>query len=135
MSPELIAGGFGLGMTGLMIVGGCVITLVTVLFIAASWVIAINIRNRMFKGDPVIREQGIPAQATVLQLGQTGLMVNDQPQVQLLLQVTPPDGEPYQTTVKTAIPMIAIPQVQPGATLPVKIHPTDRSKVILDIYK
>jgi hypothetical protein len=135
MSPEEITIFGTAGFTAIFIIGACAITALTLGFIAVSWVVGIKIRDRMFKGDPTIREQGISATAKVLQIGQTGMMVNYQPQAHLVLEVTPPDGEPYQAQVTTVIPMVAIPQFQPGAVVPVKIHPTDRSKVIIDIYK
>ncbi len=123
------------GFTAIFILGACAITAVTLGMIAVAFVGAAKLRDRMFKGDPIIREQGIPAQAKILQIGQTGMMVSYQPQAHLVLEVTPPDGPPYQAQVTAVIPMVAIPQFQPGAVVPVKIHPADRSKIILDMYQ
>ena len=44
-------------------------------------------------------------------------------------------GVPYTAQVNAIIPLVNIPQFQPGAVVPVKIHPTDPSKVALDVYR
>jgi hypothetical protein len=66
---------------------------------------------------------------------QTGVMVNNQPQVVFDLEVRPPGGTPYRTQAKAVIPIVNIPQFQPGVELPVKVHPSDPMQVALDIYQ
>ena len=80
-------------------------------------------------------QNGISAQARIVSVQQTGVMVNYQPQVAFQLEVTPPGGAPYQAQAKAVIPMVNIPQFQPGVEVPVKIHPTDPTQVVLDVYK
>ena len=77
---------------------------------------------------------GMPAQATILQVWQTGTYVNYSPQVGMRLQVQPPYGAAYEAQVTAVIPMVNIPQFQPGVQVPVKISPKDPSKVALDVY-
>ena len=90
---------------------------------------------RALRPDPTITKSGIPAQATIQNVWQTGTYVNNNPQVGLQLEVRPPTGVPYVTQTNAIIPLVNIPQFQPGAVVPVKIHPTDPSKVILDVYR
>ena len=80
-------------------------------------------------------KSGISAQATIQNVWQTGTYVNNSPQVGMQLEVRPPTGVPYVAQVNAIIPLINIPQFQPGAVVPVKIHPTDPSKVALDVYR
>ncbi len=122
--------GSSLLITIITIVGSCLLTVVItggVLFVV--W--------RVMKGlgpNREILQSGIPAQATIRQVWQTGTFVNYNPQIGLQLEVMPPNGAPYMTQVNAVVPMVNIPQFQPGVVVPVKIHPTDPSKVELNVY-
>jgi hypothetical protein len=85
--------------------------------------------------DRTILQNGIPAKATIVGVQQTGVMVGHQPQVLMLLEVEPPNGSPYQAQARAVIPMVNIPQFQPGARISVKIHPADPSQVVLDAFQ
>ncbi|MEP7357111.1 MAG: hypothetical protein ABI847_07715 [Anaerolineales bacterium] len=116
--------------TVITIVGSCLFTVV--IFGVVGFVI-----YRVMKGmgpNRDILKNGIPAQAIIRQVWQTGTFVNMNPQVGLQLEVHPPTGTPYMAQVNIVVPMVNIPQFQPGVTMPVKISPTDPSKVELDVY-
>lgn len=76
-------------------------------------------------------ENAILGQATVLKIWETGLIVNRQPQVGFLLNVQHPDGSSYEVQTKAVISIIHLPQIQPGATVAVKIDAKDRARVAL----
>jgi hypothetical protein len=76
---------------------------------------------------------GEPAQATVLQLWDTGVSLNDNPQVGLLLEVRPQNRPAYQVQTKSFISRLKVSQVQTGALVAVKVDPTDPAKVALDL--
>jgi hypothetical protein len=78
--------------------------------------------------DPKI-ENGVLGQATILKIWETGLTVNDRPQIGFLLNIQHPDGSSYETETKAVIPIIHLPQFQPGATVAVKIDANDRQRV------
>lgn len=82
-----------------------------------------------------IREEGFPASAQVLEIWDTGVRLNDNPVVGFRLLVTLDDGTSYEATTKNVVSVVLIPQVQPGAILPVKVDPDDHELVALDIYK
>lgn len=89
---------------------------------------------RKFLGrDLETLRNGIPGHGKILKVWQTGISLNDQPQIGMDLEVHPPSGAPYQAQTKMIVPLIKIPQVQPGAVLPVKISRTDPDKVVLDV--
>jgi hypothetical protein len=121
---------------------GIGITLLTLFCTAGSLVFAVAITigtiyfvRKMFAPDTETLKTGIPAQARILQVSETGSYINMQPQVALTVEVTPSDGQPaYQTITKMVIPMVNIPQFQPGRILPAKINPKDRNKIVLDVY-
>ena len=101
------------------------------LFTAVITIVVIVFIKRMVSPNAAIMKNGIPAQAKILSLTQTGTYVNNQPQVMFQLEVHPPGGTPYQTTTKAVIPLTSIPQVQPGAVVAIKIDPKDSTKVVL----
>ena len=112
------------------VIGG-LITLVTLGSIGAVMFFVF----KALRPDPTIMKSGTPAQATIQNVWQTGTYVNNNPQIGMQLEVRPPNGVPYQAQVNAIIPLVNIPQFQPGAVVPVKIHPTDPSKVALDVYR
>ena len=112
------------------VIGG-LITLVTLGSIGAVMFFVF----KALRPDPTIMKSGTPAQATIQNVWQTGTYVNNNPQVGMQLEVRPPTGLPYTAQVNAIIPLVNIPQFQPGAVVPVKIHPTDPSKVALDVYR
>jgi hypothetical protein len=83
------------------------------------------IQNKLLK-------TGVPAQATILQVSDTGVTVNNSPQIKLLLQVNPPTGMPYQVETKVLISRLQTHAYQPGMVVPVKIDPNDKDKIAID---
>jgi len=82
-----------------------------------------------------IRAIGESAQAKVLRIWDTGMTVNNDPVVGFLLEVYPDAQPAYQAETKGIISRLDIPQIQPGAMLPVKFDPADPLRVALDIYR
>jgi len=82
-----------------------------------------------------IRRVGQTAEALVLEIRDTGMTLNDDPIVAFRLEVRPVSGEPYEVETRGRIGRLDIPQIQPGAVLPVAIDPADPTKVALRIYR
>ncbi len=78
-----------------------------------------------------IRAIGVAAQALVLEIWDTGVTVNNDPVVGFRLEVYPPDRPPYEAVTKALISRLDIPQIQPGAMLPVKFDPEDPQRVAI----
>jgi type II secretory pathway pseudopilin PulG len=74
---------------------------------------------------------GETAQATILQMSDTGMRINDNPRVSLLLEVHPANRPAYQVEIKQVISMLQASQYQPGQQLEVKIDPADPKKVVI----
>jgi hypothetical protein len=127
---------FRLGWPELLIVvlicAGIVVT--TAITVGITWLAIYLIRKTMGPNRSIL-QNGIPAKARILSVQQTGVMVNYQPQIAFQLEVHPPGGVPYQAQAKAVIPMVNIPQLQPGTEVPVKIHPADPTQVVLDVYR
>jgi hypothetical protein len=123
--------GWAIGMAAVFAVDWRVGLVVTVLS-AGFTVFAL----RLFFGSEVTRRrlqrEGIPAEATVLAVGETGMTVQgNYPLAKFRFEVHPPDGAPYETTAKCLVNRFEIPAYQPGTTVAVLIDPRDRSRVTL----
>jgi len=62
------------------------------------------------------------------------MSVNHDPIVGFRLEVHAEGVEPFEAETKAVIGRLDIPQIQPGADLPVKYDPKDHKRVALDIY-
>lgn len=82
-----------------------------------------------------IRRSGEFAEALVLDIWDTGITVNENPVVAFRLEVRPREGAPYEVETRGLVSRLHIPQVQPGATLPVAVDRLDPKKVALAMYK
>ena len=82
-----------------------------------------------------VRESGIAASGEVLEIWDTGVRLNNNPVVGFRLQVTLADGTSYQAETKNVVSVVHIPQVQPGAILPLKVDPENHDRIALDIYE
>ena len=129
MPPEItqiLAGSSALVL--LAICGGTVVSLALTIGIT---LFAIRFIRKTVGQDREVIQNGIPATAKILSVRQTGVMLNDQPQVEFQLEVHPPSGVPYQAQAKAVVALVSIPQIQPGAEVAVKIHPTDQTRVAI----
>lgn len=68
-------------------------------------------------------KNGVEAQARVLKVWDTGVSINDNPQVGLLLEISPAGGNPFQVEAKTVVSRLNAALVQPGITADVRYDP------------
>ena len=64
-------------------------------------------------------ETGQQGEAVVLSLEDTGVRIDDNPRVRMLLEVRIAGYSPYQVEKTTVVPLIRLPQVQVGSTVQV----------------
>ncbi|HEV2813234.1 MAG TPA: hypothetical protein VGW10_08290 [Solirubrobacteraceae bacterium] len=74
---------------------------------------------------------GRPGTAPITAPRQTGTFVNENPEVEMDLQVTVDGMTPYAARHRQVIAMIAAAQFQPGATVPVKVDPAEPTSLIV----
>jgi hypothetical protein len=80
-----------------------------------------------------LRRHGAPAQAKILKIWDTGVTVNDNPQVGMQLVVYAAGRLPFQAETKSIVSRLQIPLVQVGSLVEVKYDRQDVSKVTLVI--
>lgn len=125
---EFLAGGSIL-FTILMVCGSLVCTLVIV---AASIGIPIYFMRNNQKRAQELMQNGTQGEATILSLQDTGMMINNNPHVTLLLEVRVAMRPPYQVTKSMTVPLIRLSQIQTGSVVQVMVDlsdPTNPDKI------
>lgn len=128
---HLIAGGTIL-FTIVIILFSLVVTIVPVVLVF-RWIAKMKGENQQ------LLMTGVPAQARIVQVGATGLTVNDAPQLQLTLEVQPPPGAgyrgsstPFAANVRALVPVFAMARIQPGQVIAVRFNPHNPTQVAID---
>lgn len=76
-------------------------------------------------------KNGIKGVAKILSRKQTGLYINDLPQVKFLLEITVPDSDSYQVEYKDVVSLLDLGAINTGAILPVFVDPDNKQSVLL----
>jgi hypothetical protein len=95
-------------------------------FLIYTMIIAPMIKHRR------LTRIGIPAIARILQVRDTGITVNNQPQVKLIVEVKNSFGQRYEATLRTLVSRINPYVFQPGMEIPVLVDPKDEKQIIID---
>ena len=83
------------------------------------------------RGEQRVMEQGIHGTAQILGMTQTGVQVNEQPQVELHLRIEAPGIASYELRKKFIVPLIALGTLS-GGRLGVAIDREDHENVVVD---
>ena len=78
-----------------------------------------------------LHNTGITGKARILEVHETNISVNNNPQLRLLLELND-NGEVYSTDCKTIVSRLNSNYFQPGKEVHVKIDPSDKKNVIID---
>lgn len=78
-----------------------------------------------------LMRQGIEADAVLLNMEQTGLYVNNQPQIKLQVQVQPLTGRNFVSEIREVLTLIDLSQLRIGSTLKVKYNPVNTKEVMV----
>jgi len=79
-----------------------------------------------------LRAEGVDGQAQIMEMGQTGVTMNDQPQIRLRLMVTTPVHGTYEITLKEYVPLMLLGRLSNGLPLPVKVDRNNRENLVID---
>jgi hypothetical protein len=77
-------------------------------------------------------KNGIDGKATITQVNDTGVTINNNPQVKLTVDVKNMYGQKYTTTIRTLVSRINPFVFQPGMEVPVKIDPNNEKNVVIN---
>ena len=79
-----------------------------------------------------LQKIGLPGKARILEVRDTGVTINNNPQVKLILEVKSSLGQTYQTQCRVMVSRLNPWAYQPGMELPVKIDPQNEQNVVID---
>jgi hypothetical protein len=74
-------------------------------------------------------KNGVTTTATVLKVWDTGVSINDNPQVGMLLEITSPEGNSIKAEAKTLVSRLITALVQPGIKAEVKYDPKNLKRI------
>ncbi|HET7144198.1 MAG TPA: hypothetical protein VFI68_09285 [Anaerolineales bacterium] len=121
------------------LLGSGLFTVLITVCVCASTVIPLGVAGfflfRMFKNmnqNSGLVKSGVPAPAVIIGLQDTGVTMNESPQVRLTLQVTPADRPPFQAVATTFVGRLQVGMITPGASVMVRYDPNDISKVAIE---
>ena len=79
-----------------------------------------------------LQKTGIPGKARILEVRDTGVTINNNPQVKLILEVKNSFGQKYNTQCRVVVSRINPGAYSPGMEVPVRIDPKNELNVALD---
>ncbi|MBS2013288.1 MAG: hypothetical protein JST00_10400 [Deltaproteobacteria bacterium] len=129
--------------TGLLAGGTILFTIVIIIFSLVVTIVPIVLILRfvmkMKQNNDQILMTGVPAQARVTHISPTGMTINDAPQLNIGLEVHPPQGGgyrgapmPFMAQVQALVPIYAMARIQPGAMVAVRFDPANPARVAID---
>ena len=122
----------GLGISGLTLAIICVSVFCSLIITVAAIAVPIYFYRNNRKKAEALMAVGTQGEATILALQDTGMFINNNPRVNLQLEIRMPNIAPYQITKTATIPIIRMAQVQTGSVVQVMVDmsdPTNPDKV------
>lgn len=117
---------------------GIIITVVSLLFTLVVFAGVGFVMWKVFGGlmkqsqeRQALLATGMPAMGRVLQLADTGMLVNNNPQVRIVVEVQMPGRPPYQADTTMVVSMLAVPRVQPGCMVNLRVDPMNPSRIAI----
>lgn len=78
-----------------------------------------------------VEAAGVSGTARVMGLTQTGMTLNDQPQIGMDLEVSVLGMGTYRAEHKEFVPLLLLSRLRPGAVLAVKVNPANRTQIVI----
>lgn len=124
MDPEQLIALVGGSTILITVISLCCGGIITVAAIAIPFYFIFKIQKDNQKKAEALMATGRQGEATVLALQDTGMRINDDPRVALVLEVRIPGYPPYQVQKTMTLPLIRMSQVQVGSVVAVMADPT-----------
>ena len=109
------------------------------IFIGQIWIVVALAVGGLFvflgrrsQANERLKREGIPGTAQILEAEQTGMYVNNQPQVRLRLRVDARGLAPFELEKRVTVPLIALGTLTGGRPLAVAVDPEDRDRIAID---
>lgn len=102
----------------------CCTLVITIAAIAVPFIIIRRMNQNNQKKAEELMATGKQGEATILALQDTGMRINDDPRVAIVMEVRIPGYAPYQVQKTITLPLIRMSQVQVGSVVAVMADPT-----------
>jgi len=79
-----------------------------------------------------LQKTGLSGKAVITEVRDTGVTINNSPQVKLILQVKNTFGQTYTTQTRVLVSRLNMNAYHPGMEIPVKIDPKNEMNVVID---
>jgi hypothetical protein len=123
---------FGLGISGVTLAIICISVLCSLGITVAAIAVPFYFMRKNRERAEQLMATGTQGEATILSLEDTGMFINNNPQVRVRLEIRMPMYPTYQITKSVTIPLIRLSQVQTGSVVQVMVDmsdPTNPDKV------
>ena len=102
-----------------------------VLLILILWLLIKTFgKTKRMTGEEIFLK-GQKAEAIILSIQETGLYINNLPQLKVQMQVKPERGRNFVTEVNQVLPDMNIGSLQTGSKIMVRYNPFNRKQVVL----
>lgn len=98
--------------------------MITVAAIAVPFIIIRKMNENNRQKAQELAAVGISGQATILSVQDTGMRINDNPRVALVLEIRLPNVPAYQIQKTITISIVQLAQIQTGAVVSVLVDPS-----------
>ncbi len=112
---------------GAMLATGGFMALIGIILIVAGIVVG----NRAAATDQLL-STGTAGQATITGMTQTGMYLNEQPQISMDLMVSLPGQAPYAAKHHEFVPLMLLGRLSSGAPLNVRVDPSNPQRLAID---
>jgi hypothetical protein len=97
--------------------------------IAIAWLI---LRAKGARQDRILLERGARAEATVIDARDTGVTVNNEPLIDLHLEIRPQEGEPFRTQKRIVVSKLQMGAFYAGMCIHVRFDPRKPRRVAIE---
>ena len=104
----------------------------TVIVILAFALPILSVIRRLTKGHVSKSSCTVQTVGFIRSTQQTGMYVNENPQLLFELDALAEDGTVFQTSVRKIIPMTAMAGMVPGRAIPIRYNPDNRTQAVWD---
>lgn len=106
--------------------------MIPVIFILAFALPILSVIRRLTKGHVSKSSCTVQTVGFIRSTRQTGMYVNENPQLLFELDALAEDGTVFQTSVRKIIPMTAMAGMVPGRAIPIRYNPDNRTQAVWD---
>jgi hypothetical protein len=78
----------------------------------------------------ILAKKGLTGSAKILAISDTLTRLNHQPVLKMELEITIPKTPVYRVEIEKVVSLAAIPQLQPGNVVKVKVDPNNKKRII-----